>query len=719
MKKNYICHNKTPHIMKQPYLRTAILSLCAFLLSGIPYNINARNSGHEQTELKQWEFSKDGMTWQGVTVPHSCNALDGHSQKYYRGKAYYRRNIDISKKDAGKPMFLLFEGAAQAATVFLNGTELCHHKGGYTPFTVEITKYVRAGSNKIEVCTDNTLDLQLIPVSADFNKNNGLHNPVFLLKMENIYLSPTDYGMYRIHVSTPDVSRSTASTRVEASIVNAKKKKSRVKVILQLSDRSGRSIYSSTEDITLSSMATVNYAKNFRISSPHLWDGLDDPYLYNLSLTIKDDGGRTIDCATTSVGYRYCQMTAGSGFYLNGRKYPLRGVSEHQDRDGKASAVTEDDIYADYAIIRELGANFIRMAHYPHNDTELRLCDSLGIIVQTEIPWVNSCGEKASGEYFDNINAQMSEMITNLYNHPSIVFWGMWNEVGNWDGGIQGKVANEEKVVEQTLRLYRHAKSMDPFRYVGLTDCTLFRLKGYDQLAGDFFSENRYPQWYQMGPVDLLTRDMKEVHSRMGICNIAEYGGGGDPFCHTSDSAEMKKRDDKRHFEEYACYLHENDVAQIQKMPWLNFTSLWILFDFPVADRREGYMVSDDGIHFTEDESHKYMNDKGLVTRDRKVKKDPFYLYKALWNHRETTVYITGRRRKGSPKDRDVVVKVYSNAKTLTLYQNGEKAARLDSCPNETGVIWTFPPMKYKTERDTFKVTADDGTTDEVTWSAL
>lgn len=704
-------------------MKRTILWLSYALAVGLcATTVSAQIRGWEQTELKSWKFSKDKTVWQDVTVPHSCNALDGHSSNYYRGKAYYKCDLNFDKKDLKRPVYLLFEGAAQAAVISLNGKEIFSHKGGYTPFVVTLGKKIREGRNNIEVCTDNTLDVNLIPVSSDFNKNNGLHNSAYLLKMNGVFFMPEINGMYRMHVSTPFVSREKAKGKTETFIVNTSGKRQKIKIRFTLcAPKSDKDVYKSEREVVIDNGKSYEYLQNFEVYAPHLWDGVDDPFLYDARLQILDSKGKELDKAETKVGFRYYQTTTSNGFFLNGRSYPLRGVSEHQDWDGQASAVTKNHTYTDYEIIKELGANFIRLAHYPHNDYEFRLCDSLGIIVQTEIPWVNVCGERASQDYFDNINLQMKEMINNLYNHPSIVFWGMWNEVDAWgnNDSMQGKISHD-KLVEQTARLYRYAKSLDPYRYVGLTDCSIFRQKDYTKLCGDFFSQNRYPDWYQLGGTDRLTKEMNEVHAKMGITNIAEYGGGVNPFCHTLDSAVMKNRkDDSKHYEEYGCYIHESDVRQILKMPWLNFTSLWIMFDFPVANRQEGYMDSGDGVNFVANENRKYMNDKGLVTRDRKIKKDHFYLYKSLWNKKETTVYITGRRRTGSPKDLSFNVKVYSNAKSLTLYQNGEKIQTLEKCPDSTGVIWTFSPVKYKTASDKFKVISDNGTADEVEWKAL
>lgn len=704
-------------------MKTSILkTFCLATLMLAAQSVCGQRRAWQQTELKQWNFSKNKTEWQQVSIPHSCNAMDGHSQSYYRGKAYYKKQIEFSKSDLKKPAYILFEGAAQAATVSVNGKQVIEHRGGYTPFVVSLDKFIHEGKNEIEVCTDNTLDVSLIPVSSDFNKNNGLHNPVYLLKMNTVSFLPEKYGLYRMHVSTPFVSREKATGKVETSIVNTSGKKQKLKVVFTLKGKdAGSTAYRSEREIVMENGKSYDYLEQFEIKSPHLWNGLEDPYLYDAHISILDTKGKTMDEAETKVGFRFYQTTASEGFFLNGRSYPLRGVSEHQDWDGEASAVSKQHTYADYEIIKELGANFVRLAHYPHNDYEFRLCDSLGIVVQTEIPWVNVCGVKATPGYFENINQQMKEMIVNLYNHPSIIFWGMWNELSGWGNNdqLQGKIDNN-KIVEESSKLYRYAKTLDPFRYVGVTDCSIYRDAEYTKLHCDFFSENRYPNWYQMGDMNRLTTEMNEVHRKMGVVSIAEYGGGANPFCHTLDSTVMKDRkDDSKHYEEYACYLHESDMKQILRMPWLNFTSLWIMFDFPVADRREGFMDSGDGVNFTPNENRKYMNDKGLVTRDRKIKKDHFYFYKALWNKKEPTVYITGRRRTGSPKEKAFNVKVYSNAKSLTLYQNGEKVQTLEKCPDYSGVIWMFNPVKYKTAKDKFKVVSDSGISDEVEWSAL
>lgn len=701
--------------MRYKQLTTLLAAISLLVAQGL----DAQIRGTHQEQLKNWEFSKDGSSWIAVSVPHSYNAIDGHSPKYYRGKATYRCDFRVS--DIKHPHYVLFEGAAQAATVSVNGVRLASHKGGYTPFVVNITESLKRGGNTIEVVCDNSEDLSLAPVSSDFNKNGGLHNPVWLLDMDEVHLSPEAYGMYRMHCATPEVSSRRVETRVRTRLVNSGSKSADVVVRVLLMEKDGSLAYQADREIHLAPKSETDFEHDFEATGIRFWNGLKDPYLYTARIEVFK-GKRLMDIAETKIGYRSYEIDPARGFLLNGQPYPLHGVAMHQDADGRASAVTEFDVHRDYKIIKELGANFLRLAHYPHNDLEYRLCDSLGIVVQTEIPWVNVCGTGAKQSYFNNIRHQMEEMVTNLYNHPSIIFWGMWNEVDLWGNNddLQGAF-DAPKVLTETGRLYDLTKRLDPYRYVGFTDDSRLKREGYPGLAGDFCSENIYLGWYQT-PNDFsgLTGELTDVKERRdGPVCLSEYGAGINPFCHVSNPAKAVRdlEDDSRHYEEYGNMLHEAYVRQILRMPWLTFTSAWLMFDFPVANRTEGYMDSSDGERFVPNEARKYMNDKGLVTRDRQTKKDVFYLYKALWNKKETTVYITSRRLRSRPSGEEFAIKVYSNAKNLSLYQNGKLVTKKNSSGEETGVIWTFPGIRLQKDSDTFRVVANNGTKDEVIWA--
>ena len=680
-------------------LLTALLWSCAHSAQDA-----LRHAPKGRMALVEWEFSKDGTAWERVTVPHSYNAVDGRSARYYRGPATYRRTIDI--RDPERPAYLLFEGAAQKATVRVNGREACVHKGGYTAFAVNLKGLLVRGENMVEVVCDNTEDIDMIPVSSDFNKNGGLHNPVWLyVPAGDAYFDPAEFGPYRLHVTQENVSEASASVTVKAALHG------KADVTLKVRNASGKVVYKHTKNDVSGA-----YEHAFTLENPHLWNGVEDPYLYTVELSAGDDD------VMTEVGFRYYSIDREKGFSLNGKPYPLRGVSMHQDMDGKATALTYEDYDRDYETVRELGCNFLRLAHYPHNDYAFRLCDRMGIIVQTEIPWVNICGVRASEVYFENIHSQMAEMIRNLYNHPSIVFWGMWNELDSWGNreNFQGTL-DARRVVDETARLYTYAKSLDPTRFVGLTDDSVFERDFYTQLRADYYSENRYFGWYYTpGDFSGVTESMTWIRDNMGPANLSEYGVGINPYCHTWDEEAVRRYwEDDKHMEEYGNLSHESHAQQIARMPWLGFTSLWILFDFPVADRHEGYLDSEDGINFTENPDRMYMNDKGLITRDRATKKDVFYLYKAWWNHHEETVYIAGRRLTARPADEPFTLTVYSNAPSLKLMKDGVEVAALDHSGEETGVIWKFPDLLVAPEGSVFTVVSPSGKTDSVTFRAL
>ena len=664
-----------------------------------------------EMRLTEWQFSKDGKSWETVSIPHSYNAADGHSASYYRGPANYRHVVNVDKN---KPSFLLFEGAAQSAKVYLNGVQVIHHKGGYTPFFVPIKGC--DGPCVIDVICDNSVDLDMIPISSDFNKNGGLHYPVRFLEYDQVYLDPISFGPSRMHLTQKKVTLDQSELAIEARLVNASHAEKTVQVNLVLRNADGKAVCKENVRLDVPGGTNKRISETLRLRKPHLWNGVKDPYLYTLEISVGSDK------ASVPVGFRFFSMDRDNGFSLNGKPYPLRGVSMHQDQEGKASALTDADIDADYAIVRELGCNFLRLAHYPHNEYAFSLCDKMGIIVQTEIPWVNICGVRARPAYFENIRSQMKEMITSLYNHPSIIFWGMWNELDDWGNKeeFQGEL-DPKRVVDETARLYDFAKNLDRTRYVGLTDDSIFKREGYPSLKADYYSENKYYGWYTTyGKFTGITSTMQWIHDNMGPCNISEYGVGNNPYCHTWKEEDIRRyKDDQRHVEEYANRLHESHVQQITRMPWLNFTSLWILFDFPVASRKEGFLDSDDGVTYVETPARMYMNDKGLVTRDRKTKKDVFYLYKAWWNRSVETVYITGRRLLRRPAGEPFTLTVYSNASKLTLLRNGTEIATREKSGEESGVIWTFPDQEMGTTPTTFQVISDYGTSDDVTFYPL
>lgn len=666
----------------------------------------------QMTAITDWEFSLDSVKWERVSVPHSYNAIDGRSSHYYRGKGYYRTEISLTKFDLKGNIALYFEGAAQAATIYLNGQKVMQHKGGYTPFDINLFSLSKVGKNEIVVVCDNSVDLELAPIDSDFNKNGGLHNPVSLYRAPKTSFS-LFFGKDRIHVSTPRVTKEEADIQI-TGIVEGLDKKAKIKYAIK--DTEDKVVLAGSADAT--QLSPDAGGLRLKLVHPHLWHGMRDPHLYTAEIELLVSG-KVVDKVQTRFGVRYFEMTKDAGFFLNGEPYPLRGTSIHQDIEGKATALSRSDYDRDYEFVKELGCNFVRLAHYPHNQRAFEICDSLGLIVQTEIPWVNICGKRATERYYNNLESQLGEMIHSLYNHPSIMFWGLWNELAAWGNKelFQGEV-DYDKVAEWTARLYDYAKREDPYRYVGVTDCELLGPKQYPGLKADYISENRYYGWYY-GKFEEFRPGIEGVYNKGKVTNVSEYGAGINPYCHTWNTAEINNKDNTRHFEEWGNLYHESHLAQIEEMPWLNFTSIWVLFDFAVAARQEGYMDSDNGEDFVENEARKYTNDKGLVTRDRSLKKDVFYLYKSKWNHDIETVYVAGRRLLHAPSGTPYSVKVYSNAISLTLYHNGRELQTLHSSGDITGVIWQFDTVSLVSGTNVFRVVSGNGVEDTITLTTL
>ena len=694
------------------YLFPLLLSALLLVVSCAPKKAAWTDRPVSGKALVEWSFSIDGNSWEKVRIPHSYNAIDGHSKSYYRGTAHYKTSLP----KADEPRYLLFEGAAQGAQVYLNGELLKEHSGGYTPFWVDLTGKLTRSKNEVEVICDNEERLDRIPLTSDFNKNGGLHNPVWLLECPQVHISPDAFGLYRLHVSPVSVSDEKAVGKAETRVCNASGADAPVKVEWTLSNAEGEEVLSHSETVSLSAGESADVVWDFTLENPHLWNGIPDPYLYTVSVKAGKDH------AQTEVGFRYFAMDRVKGFQLNGKSYPLRGVSMHQDKAGKASALWQEDFDADYEMVRELGANFLRLAHYPHNDYAFRLCDRMGIIVQTEIPWVNNCGENAPEAYFDNIFQQMEEMVTSLYNHPSICFWGMWNELDSW-GNIRGKLQgalDARRVVDETAKLYDFTKKLDPYRFVGLTDDSMFQRDYYTELKADYYSENRYHGWYyNYGNFWGLADDMEWIQQNMGVTNLSEYGVGINPNCHTWDPADVvRDPSDSLHYEEYGNLAHEAFAQQIAQAPYLNFTSIWVMFDFAVAARQEGFLDCNNGYAFIYNDDRKYTNDKGLVSRSRNVKKDVFYLYKSWWNKEEETVHIANTRLKYCPPLKDFTLTVYSNAPSLEVVSNGQVIRGAAYTGEPTGVIWKFP-VRMGNSTTTFRVQSPSGTFDEMTLEPL
>ena len=566
-----------------------------------------------------WRFgkSREAIT-QPVTLPHTWNAEDGQDggNDYYRGTCWYRRAL-TADETAGARVFLELGGANHSAAVYLNGQLLTTHEGGYSTFRVELTDHL-AETNLLEISVDNSDSDRVYPQKADFTFYGGLYREVRLISVPEEHFELLKDGTPGIKV-TPvvDLEKKTATVTVETW-------------------HNGRSV-----DITVNGETkTVERCAEFVIENVHLWDGVDDPYLYTAAARLVSG-----DEISTRFGCRVFACDAQKGFFLNGRSYPLRGVSRHQDRKGKGNALSYADHAADMAIIRELGANTLRLAHYQHAQAFYDLCDETGIVVWAEIPYITMHMQNGRQNTLD----QMRELITQCYNHPSIAVWGLSNE-------ITAASSVNEDLLENHRLLNELCHKMDPTRLTTMANVFMLEIDSPILEIPDINSYNLYFGWY-LGELEQTDEFFDEYHAKYPdrVIGFSEYGADANPAFHSS---RPEKGD---YTEEYQALYHEHMLRMIQARPWLWATHVWNLFDFAADGRDEG------GKHGE--------NQKGLVSFDRTLRKDAFYLYKAAWNRTEPMVHLCGKRYVNRC-EAETEIKVYSNRPEVRLFVDGVPAGR-------------------------------------------
>ena len=602
-------------------------------------------------------------TWtyngQTVTTPYSVNAIDGHSSSYAKGTFNFETSVSLR---ATQPTYLWFQHADQSATVYVDDTYVEKHWGGYTAFFVDLTGFAHRGTNNIKVALKNNEGNNLAPAAGDFNFNATLGNV-------KLFTSPVlpamEYGYDGFHItSVINASASSATITLETNIPSG------AQVVFTIDD--GSYNYTMSGDTDGSAMTFTH-----TISNPHLWDGKNDPHLYNITMEIYKDGD-LYHSYTRPYGLRYYEYVinqtgylsggqAYTGFLLNGNPYYLRGVCMHDDIDGKANALSQSDIDSEFEIVNELGCNFLRLAHYPHPKEIYDKCDELGIIVQTEAPCVNKLQSTMPSDYYTHLDGQYSDMVNQHYNHPSIVFWGLSNETTTDD-----KTFAKDKIEHYTSLI----RSLDSERLVGYVMSHSYNDPSayYNNPNVDWFGGNIYVGWYidkaSNDPTSQLNIRVKNIiTNKSKPLAFSEYGGGGTQHCHSEDpQTTTTKGNYERHDIEYQMWLHEGHIAAIRNFPQLIFTAEWQLFDIAVANRNEGYTICLDGETTSTDDNLRRLNNKGLVERDHVTKKDTFYIYKAEWNPQKF-VHICG---KDYTRMTDRVIKCYTNdGGTLTMYVNG------------------------------------------------
>ncbi len=564
---------------------------------------------------ENWTFCKPGCEPEAVTLPHTWNAADGQDggNDYYRGTCSYSKTF---ARPAGERIFLEINGAAHRSVVSLNGKELARHDGGYSRFRVELTDALR-GENELVISVDNADNTEVYPQKADFTFYGGLYRSVNLIAVPEEHFELLKDGTPGIKV-TPSV-----ELAAKRAVVTVETWHNAKEVIITLNGET----------------KTVERCAEFVIENVHLWDGLDDPYLYTVSAKLASG-----DEISARFGCRVFSCDPEKGFFLNGRSYPLRGVSRHQDLKGKGNALSYEDHKADMAIIRELGANTLRLAHYQHAQEFYDLCDENGIVVWAEIPYITMHMQNGRQNTLD----QMRELITQCYNHPCIAVWGLSNE-------ITAASAVNEELLENHRMLNELCHRMDPTRLTTMANVFMLETDSPILEIPDINSYNLYFGWY-LGELEQTDEFFDEYHAKYPdrVIGFSEYGADANPAFHSS---RPEKGD---YSEEYQALYHEHMLNMIEQRPYLWATHVWNLFDFAADGRDEG------GKHGE--------NQKGLVTFDRSLRKDAFYLYKAAWNKTEPFVHLCGKRYVNRCEEQ-TEIKVYSNLPEVSLYVDGTRIA--------------------------------------------
>lgn len=681
--------------------RKVFIMLTLFMMIGlVPYtSANQENSGRWVINLNEgWKFHKGPQVgeekWEAIHLPHTWNAKDGTDggNNYYRGDSWYQKEINIPTSYKGKSLYLQLAAANKEAEVFINGESIFTHIGGYTAFTVEITNEVKYGkTNHIAVRVNNETK-GTIPLSGDFTFYGGLYRDVNLLVLDKTHIDVQDDGSKGVYVKIPNSKSITklAPVSIKVPVMVDQSDSQKVMVEASLSDDKGKRMALTklkTDQKKSELGGKTIFTGSIRVREPHLWNGVKDPYLYTIAVTVRRKG-QLVDRVIEKIGFRYFSIDPTKGFFLNGKRYPLHGVAIHQDREGFGNAVPDPLRAEDFQLIKEIGANTIRTAHYPHSRFVYEKADELGLIVWAEIPFVNEMRD--TKEFAANAKQELTEMIKQNNDHPSIVTWGIQNELGAFGGYIPRSTIPSDIQYKKATKLLQQladtAKKLDPERFVSQAIMGVPEMIGIpltpkieEQLdwganSGmgkidkfiDISSLNVYYGWYTP-KIDDLDNAITHFHHNYedAILGISEYGAGANPQQHQLIKGRyiwnVKNALGQWHPEEYQTLFHERSYAIIKKHPELWATYVWNMFDFGSDWRMEGNQPG--------------INDKGLVTFDRRIKKDAFYFYKAQWNKTEPFVYITSRRFKNRI-EKMTPIKVYSNLKKVTLTVNGKDLGR-------------------------------------------
>lgn len=617
---------------------------------------------HDQLLNDNWQFrfghQVEKNTVARVDLPHTWNAQDALSGRtdYKRGLGHYERRLFVPADWKGQRLYLRFEGANSIADLFVNGRHAGQHRGGYGAFVFEITDFVNYGkANTLRVSVNNAETLELMPLVGDFNFYGGLYRDVHLVRTGPTCISLLDHGSSGIRLVQDSVSKDYAAIRALVALSNGSDTATQAEVLLRLLD-GDREVAAQRLTLTLPPDSSVEGSLPVSLRRPHLWDGRRDPFRYCAEVSLWRNG-HEVDRVEQPLGLRYYHIDPERGFFLNGRHLPLRGVCRHQDRSEVGNALRREHHDEDAAIMAEMGANAVRLAHYPQAEYFYDLMDRYGFIVWAEIPFVGPGGYSDEGfvnlpAFRQNGREQLVELIRQHYNHPSIVVWGLFNELS-----MRG-----DDPVPYIKELNDLAHREDPTRLTVAASNT----DGALNFVTDAMAWNRYDGWYGGTPAGLgqWLDHMHTTHPDLRIA-ISEYGAGASLY-HQQDTLVKTVATSFWHPENWQTHYHMANWREIAARPFVWGSFIWNLFDFGAAHRHEGDRVG--------------INDKGLVSFDRRTRKDAFYFYKANWNKEIPLLYLAERRctRRTRPVQ---TFMAFTNQPEAELFVNGTSCghAKTDS----------------------------------------
>lgn len=634
--------------MKNAVVLFALLLLCSSAYAG--RSVLSLNDNWKFRFSHQVQFKSEHR----VDLPHTWNATDALSgkQDYLRTTGNYEKSLFIRPEWKGKRIYLRFEGVNTVTNLLVNDRHLGEHRGGYGAFVFDITDFVTYNQdNKLLVKVSNALTQDVMPLVGDFNIYGGIYRDVNLIVADPVSISLTDYASPGVYLQQQKVSRQQADIRAKVMLSNHSAEAVPAEVKINVWDGERLVL---TESLKTNLAVGENQAVTvpFTISNPRLWNGRTDPFMYKAEVVLVA-GGKEADKLVQPLGVRYYRVDSDNGFFLNDNYLKLQGVCRHQDRAERGNALTRDHHDEDAAIMMEMGANAVRLAHYPQATYFYDLMDKGGIVVWAEIPFIGPGGYQDRGfinlpSFKANGIEQLRELIRQHYNHPSICFWGLFNELKTLG----------DSPVPYIKELNEIAHAEDPTRPT--TSASFLEDSNEISKITDLIAWNKYYGWYGGSAAD-LAKWADQIHRNYPSykLGVSEYGAGASIY-HQQDSLKPGDPSGWWHPENWQTHYHMENWKAISERPFIWGSFIWNLFDFGAAHRTEGDRPG--------------INDKGLVTFDRKVKKDAFYFYKANWNKKDKFIYIANRRCVDREEETDILV--FANIREAELLVNGHSMGK-------------------------------------------